>query len=133
MRDYRNRPPLYVPGRDGSIVDMNGETLPSVLVLVRDLMFASKIRVTAESVATPVRMLRDPAQLNDAAGRRVIVDLNQAGALDAAVAWKARTGGEVVGFVSHVDTGTIRAAREAGVDQVLPRSRFVEILPDLLR
>ena len=133
MKDYRNSPPLYGPVCDGPIVNMNGETPPSVLVLVRDLMFASKIRLAAESVATSVRILRDAAQLNDAAGSRLIVDLNQPGALDAAVAWKARTGGRVVGFVSHVDAQTIRAAREAGVDQVLPRSQFVQILPDLLR
>ena len=133
MRDYRNRPPLSGPVCDGSIVDMNGESLPRVLVLVRDLMFASKIRLAAESVATSVRILRDPAQLNDAVAPRLIVDLNQPAALDAAVTWKRRTGGHVVGFVSHVDAETIRAAREAGVDQVLPRSRFVEILPDLLR
>ena len=50
-----------------------------------------------------------------------------------AVAWRGATGGEVVGFVSHVDTQTIQSARVAGIDQVLPRSRFVETLPDLLR
>ena len=132
MSDYRNRPALYESAPLGSILDMNEER-PAVLVLVRDLLFASKIRATAQSLDAAVQVLRDPAQLNDAGGNRLIVDLNQPGALDVAVAWKRRTGGHVVGFVSHVDTETIRAAREAGVDQVLPRSRFVEILPDLLR
>ena len=112
---------------------MSSESTPPVLVLVRDLMFASKIRATAQSLGAPVQMLREPAQLNETAGGRLIVDLNQPGVLDAAVAWKGRTAGQVVGFVSHVDTQTIQAARQAGVDQVLPRSRFVEILPELLR
>ena len=38
-----------------------------------------------------------------------------------------------VGFVSHVDTPTIEAAREAGADRVLARSAFVEQLPQLLQ
>jgi hypothetical protein len=106
---------------------------PATVILVRDLMFTSKIRAAAQSVGAPVRMLREPGQLKGVAARRLIVDLNQVGALDAAVAWKGETGGEVIGFVSHVDTQTIQAARNAGIDQVMPRSRFVEVLPELLR
>ena len=104
-----------------------------VLVVVRDLLFSSKIRATAQSIGAAVHMLREPSQLSNAPGDRLIVDLNQPGALDAAVAWKAATGGEVVGFVSHVDSETIHSAQNAGVDRVLPRSRFVQELPDLLR
>jgi hypothetical protein len=37
-----------------------------------------------------------------------------------------------VGYVSHVDTGTIDAARAAGIDQVLARSAFVAQLGDIL-
>jgi hypothetical protein len=111
---------------------MSDEAAP-VLILVRDLLFASKIRATAQSIGATVQMLREPNQLAGAVGPRLVIDLNQAGALDAAVSWKGRTGGEVVGFVSHVDTQTIQSARLAGIDQVLPRSRFVEVLPDLLR
>ena len=37
-----------------------------------------------------------------------------------------------VGFVSHVDTATIEAARRAGVGRVLARSAFVEQLSQLL-
>jgi hypothetical protein len=37
-----------------------------------------------------------------------------------------------LGFVSHVDTATIQAARLAGVGSVLARSAFVEQLPQLL-
>src|SRR5205085_9994381 len=38
----------------------------------------------------------------------------------------------VVAYGSHVDTATLRAAREAGCDVVLPRSQFVEELPTAL-
>ncbi len=35
----------------------------------------------------------------------------------------------VVAYGSHVDAAGLRAAREAGCDLVLPRSKFVEDLP----
>lgn len=107
------------------------EPLP-VLVLVRDLMFASRISAAARAAGVTVTMLRDPGLVVGEAGRRLIVDLNQAGALEAAIEWKRVSSAEVVGFVSHVDAETIARARAAGIDRILPRSRFVEILPDLL-
>jgi hypothetical protein len=58
--------------------------------------------------------------------------LNLAGAISAASEWQ-KGGGSVVGFVSHVDEKTIGEARQAGIAQVLARSRFVQILPDVLR
>jgi hypothetical protein len=103
-----------------------------ILALVRDLLFASKITATAASLGTCVQLIRDPAKLDAQQGSRLIVDLNLAGAIEAAQAWKGATGGEVVGFVSHVDTATIDRARATGVDRVLARSRFVELLPQLL-
>jgi hypothetical protein len=41
-------------------------------------------------------------------------------------------GTRTLGFVSHVDTATIDAARAAGIDQVLARSAFVERLGEIL-
>jgi hypothetical protein len=58
--------------------------------------------------------------------------LDQLGAIDAAAEWKQRGGGTVIGFVSHVNADAIRQARDAGLDQVLARSAFVESLPRLL-
>ena len=105
---------------------------PPVLVLVRDLMFSGRIGATARAMNAPVRLLRDPAALEAETGRRLIVDLNQPGALDAAVRWKGASGGEVVGFVSHVDADTIGRARAAGIDRIMPRSQFVNALAELL-
>lgn len=102
-------------------------------MLVRDLIFASRINLTARDIGVEVKLLRDEAKLAAEIGRRLIVDLNQHGALDAAIEWRKRTGGEVIGFVAHVDADTIRRARDAGIDQVLPRSRFVTELSSLLR
>lgn len=104
-----------------------------VLALVRDLMFAGRISATAQAEGVPLKLIRDSNKLGAEPGIRLIVDLNLAGAIDAAAAWRGAAGGEVVGFVSHTDAETIARARAAGIDRVLARSRFVETLPDLLR
>jgi hypothetical protein len=115
------------------LLEPMSETEPfDTLALVRDLMFSSKIIATARAQGVNVRIVRDPSKLAAETGDRLLVDLNQDGAIPAATEWKARTGGAVIGFVSHVDAATIAKAREAGFDQVLARSRFVETLPDLL-
>ena len=104
----------------------------AILLLCRDLMFLSKVTATARAAGVNVQVVRDPTML-PAMGTRLFVDLNQDGALEAAAAWKGATGGRVVAFVSHVDTQAIARAKEAGLDQVLPRSRFTADLEELLR
>ena len=106
---------------------------PQIVALVRDLLFASRIRGTAKELGVEVLLLRDPQHLAGAQGSRLLVDLNQDGAIEAARQWKEASRGVVIGFVSHVDVETVNRARAAGIDQVLARSRFVELLPDLLR
>ncbi len=107
-----------------------------VIALIRDLMFASRVTSTAAQLGVPVKMLRDPVRLADEAGARLIVDLNLPGAIEAAQAWKLAAGAgqsrSVAGFVSHVDAETIQKARAAGIDRVMPRSQFVQVLADLL-
>jgi hypothetical protein len=108
-----------------------------VLLLIRDLMFMARVTGTAKELGVAVKVVRDPAKLAPEAeagvGGRLIVDLNLEGAIEAAAAWKTATAGSVTGFVSHVDSETIRRAREAGIDRVMPRSQFVQVLPDLLK
>jgi hypothetical protein len=107
------------------------ETAP-VVALVRDLMFSSKISATGKALGTAVKIVRDPAKLAGETGTRLLVDLGQEGALAAAAAWLSGGGREAVGFVSHVDGATVAAAEAAGI-RALPRSRFVQILPELLQ
>jgi hypothetical protein len=111
--------------------EMQNEGGP-VLCLVRDLLFYSKIRAAAESAGVALKSLRDPQKLADEPGCGLIVDLNQTAALAAAAAWRSKTGRTVVGFVSHVDTETIQAARSAGIDRVLARSQFEQNLNGIL-
>ena len=63
--------------------------------------------------------------------------------LNAAVPWRRWISGlksgaatrrvPILAFGSHMDVETMTAAREAGADQVLARSRFTAGLPDLIR
>ena len=103
-----------------------------MLVLVRDLMFSGRISAEAKAQGVAVKIVRDPGKLIDEPGNRLIVDLNQGGALEAAVQWKAENAGEVIGFVAHVDAETIQRARSAGIEQVLTRGQFVAKLSQLL-
>ena len=119
-------------GRRGPIPGMSETPVEPLVVLVRDLIFSSKITGTAKVLNVATRLVRDPGQLSGVGGNRMIVDLNLDGAIAAAAAWKVATGGEVIGFVSHVDAATIDVARHAGLDKIMPRSRFVEQLPALL-
>jgi CheY-like chemotaxis protein len=109
---------------------------PPILVLVRDLMFSGRILAEARAGGFNVKVIRDPsaiATLENNGSSLMIADLNLPGAIDAAADWRRRTEGTVVGFVSHVDTETIAQARAAGLNQVLARSRFVTLLPELLK
>lgn len=112
---------------------MDQAATPPIVILVRDMIFSSKIFATARAQDCIVKSFRDPAKLLNEPGFRLIVDLNLEGAISAAMAWKQATGGEVVGFVSHVDTFAIAAARAGGLDRVMARSEFVQMLPELLK
>jgi CheY-like chemotaxis protein len=113
----------------------------TILVIVDDLFFLSKIQQTAKLLRITVEPVT-PEKLGDrtaqAPVRGVIVDLNyrSGSALDALRAIKAdaRIGATpVIGFLSHVQTDLAAAAREAGCDLVLARSTFSQKLPELLR
>jgi hypothetical protein len=109
------------------------EDSPQVVMLCRDLMFTSKVTAASRSAGVPVRVVRDAKGLEGIGGAKLIVDLGQEGAIDAAAAWKARTGGSVVGFVSHVDEATIGRAKGAGIDRVMSRGGFSASVEDVLR
>lgn len=96
-------------------------------------MFRSKIAASARAVEASITFVREVERLTDHPGRLLVVDLGETGAVEAAVAWKTRFSGPVIGFASHVDTATIARARDAGFDRVLARSGFVAELESILR
>jgi CheY-like chemotaxis protein len=110
------------------------------IVLSDDLMFASRITGTARSLGLTIRPARTVEILQQLAGQQcpacVILDLGHPGLrLTDLLGWLRATctpPPRIVSYGSHVDTETLRAAREAGCDLVLPRSRFVQDLPQQL-
>ena len=115
----------------------------SVLAVVDDLMLRSRISTAAKGVGVEVKYARSMDATLAAARATsppalVILDLNNARAkpletIAALGSDPALAAIPTVGFVSHVDTTTIEAARQAGVDRILARSAFMEQLPQLLR
>ncbi len=110
-----------------------------------DLIFATKVRSTAEALGVVTRPVRDTQMLsnrlsrvedgkpNDAV-RAVFLDL-EAGdhVLDMVTQVKAHDPAlPVVVFASHVLTDLLQQARERGADRVLTKGAFASSLPDLL-
>ena len=88
----------------------------NVVALVADLMDRSRIGAAIPDVV----FATDPAAT--AGADVVVVDLVRFGSQIAAV--RAATTARIVAFGPHVDDEAAAAARAAGADLVLPRSRF---------
>jgi DNA-binding NarL/FixJ family response regulator len=112
-----------------------------ILAVVDDLLFLSKIQQTAQQLGVVMKSAR-PADLLDLAIEDVpnalIIDLNHRSgkALEVLRTLKSDLKTKdiaVMGFVSHVQTDLITAARNAGCDLVLAHSGFVSQLPSILQ
>lgn len=112
-----------------------------ILAILDDLMFTSKIKLAASQIGVPVGFARSAdsalAEMRKNPPALVILDLNnpRTDPLGTVAAMKADAklaGIPTLGFVSHVDTVTIDAARQAGVGDVLARSAFAQRLPEIL-
>jgi len=117
------------------MIGMEAEQQRVGLLLCDDLMFASRISATARSLGLTVRTARTSTDLVQlAAGEKpscVILDLANPSLAIADFVNQVRPEGQVpvlVAYGSHVDAAVLNAARQAGCDLVLPRSRFVEEL-----
>lgn len=111
-----------------------------------DLIFASKVRATAESLGLPNRPSRDAealakrlARVEDGktnlpvTGVVVDLDLGEPGIALIEQVKQHDTGIPVVAFGSHVATELLHAARDRGADFVMPRSQFTSNLPAILQ
>jgi CheY-like chemotaxis protein len=113
-----------------------------ILCVLDDLLFSVKISTVAKSIGADVYFERAPgmaiARVKEKQPSLVIFDLNSAklnplGAIAELKADPATREIRTLGFVSHVHADTIEAARQAGVDEVLARSAFVERLAEILK
>jgi CheY-like chemotaxis protein len=112
-----------------------------VLCVVDDLLFSVKISTAAKSLGVDIYFERVAEnvvpRIREKQPQLVIFDLNSAKLrpMQAVAEMKADPelkGVRTLGYVSHVQTDTINAARDAGIDQVLARSAFAERLREIL-
>jgi CheY-like chemotaxis protein len=113
---------------------------PPGLLLCDDLLFASRVTATARSLGLEVQIARTTVDLLERARCHqpggIILDLAFPDLALTTLLHELRTacpgGVRVIAYGSHVDTDSLRAARQAGCDPVLPRSKFALELPEQL-
>lgn len=111
------------------------------LLLSRDLIFTSKVTGTASALGHKVIVAGNVALASAMLERwsPVVVFADLAAGDLASPENLARFRGLIppstpfLAFGSHVDVGALAAARAAGCDPVMPRSKFTMELPDLIR
>jgi CheY-like chemotaxis protein len=112
-----------------------------IVCAIDDLLFSVKISTAAKALGVDVYFERTPQAVVSTVRAKqptlVIFDLNSTrlqpmAAIAELKADPALQAIRTLGYVSHVDSAAIAAARQAGVDQVLARSAFVERLGELL-
>jgi len=114
----------------------------TIIAVVDDLFFASKIRGTGEQVGARIQFVKSIdgaiSKAGDEAPVLVIADLNAAccNAVELARAFRGDSKlNEIplLGFFSHVQVELQQAALSAGFDRVMPRSAFTKNLAEILR
>ena len=114
----------------------------SIIAIVDDLFFASKIRGTAEQLGVVVEFARNTDSLIEAARRDqprlIICDLHSQKIEPIELAKRLKEDEKLrsiplLGFFSHVRTELQQQAEAAGFDRVLPRSAFTKNLALILQ
>jgi CheY-like chemotaxis protein len=112
-----------------------------IVCVVDDLIFSIKISTAAKRLGVEMYFERSLDKVLPTVREKqpslVIFDLNsrRLAPMDAIAAMKADPALKTIrtlGYVSHVDSDAIAAARRAGIDQVLARSAFSDGLGEIL-
>ncbi len=117
------------------------ETGPTGLLLSRDLIFTTKVRGTAEALEYRLLVAGNQSLavslIETWHPQVVFIDLTagEMAAPTALIAYQKLAGPDVwfVAFGPHVDADALAAAKSAGCQVVMPRSKFSAELPDLMR
>ena len=108
-----------------------------ILAIVPDLLIETRIEGAARALEATVEAVSSQEareRIASISPALVIVDIAAAGLDLEAIASTARNGRiRLAGFYPHVDVALRRAAKQAGIDHVYPRSRFLRELPAILR
>jgi hypothetical protein len=100
-----------------------------VVAVVGDLMLASRVQETLRAAGHEVGIVGsvDAVEAGTGGPAVVVADLNEVDPGEL-----GRLGRPILGFYSHVDVETRERAVEQGVDLVVPRSRLVREMPQLV-
>jgi hypothetical protein len=98
-----------------------------VVALAADLMLGSKVEATLGAAGHEVTLSPSLQEAPLDQAELIVADLEVENP-EALVG----LGVPVLGYYSHVDVDTRRAAEQAGVDLVVPRSRLARELPQLV-
>jgi len=113
----------------------------TVIAVVDDLFFASKIRGAGEQVGAGIIFVKSVedciAKAHAETPALIIADMNAqcCDAIELARSLKADDALSAIpllGFFSHVQTELQQAAKAAGFDHVIPRSAFTKQLSEIL-
>ena len=119
---------------------MTTKPTTTTLAACADLMFASRIGAEARAIDTPIRFARTPEKLTEICTDSehiplALIDM-AIESLDPTQAIEqiklAHPTARLIAFFSHVDIAKKTAAQQAGAE-TMPRSLFVQRLPQLLR
>ncbi|MBI5285646.1 MAG: hypothetical protein HY874_11180 [Chloroflexi bacterium] len=109
----------------------------TIAVAVSELIFQSRIRAAAEALGLAIAVADGPASLDATIAARpaaLVVDLQDRSIDPIAAITAAKAAGlRVLAFGRHTDAASLRAARTAGADTVVPRSQLNAEMPSLLR
>ena len=113
----------------------------TIVAVVDDMFFVSKIRATGKALGMIVKFPRTAEAfrliIDDEPPVLIVVDLHneKIDPFDVAKEVKeneALSGIPLLGFFSHVQVELQKRAREAGYDEILPRSLFARDLANIL-
>lgn len=111
-----------------------------ILYFASDLVWATRIKATADDLGIACRPVRNPdmlaQRLADSSPTALVLDLETEGAgLEVLRALRADPRGKgirVLAFAPHVKKDAMQAARDAGADEVLTRGAFDHDLVNIL-
>lgn len=111
--------------------------MTQIIAIVNDLFFQTKIETTAALLGKPVNIIHTQEALSEALKENpklVIWDLNAGfNLVNTAKLIKENSKARIIAYLSHVQTDLIKKARDAGIDEVMPRSAFTIKLPEILQ
>ena len=108
-----------------------------ILAIVDDLIFRGKLEAAAAHLGSPLTIVAEAGRATrpEQGWSRALIDLNVSSGDALAMVRALRQadpGMPVIGYCSHVQDDLKSRALEAGCTAVLPRSAFVQQLPELL-